>query len=147
MKVIFLDIDGVMKPVRSYWLGHKPNGGWCPLSVAAVNKIHERTSAVVVFNTAWNTMGLEELNEIAITQGLEAPVIGMTGYPKYYKRLEAVYNWLEDNPEVEQWCCLDDKVLDDPNCRLIDPDIGISPNDYRAVTELLGNRDPFVVLL
>lgn len=53
-KYIFLDIDGVMKPGRSYFCRDRAsamNGGFDPLAVAAINRICEKTGAEVVFNT------------------------------------------------------------------------------------------------
>ncbi len=59
MKIIFLDIDGVMKPGRAYWCEVRRNtieGGFDPLAVAAINRICGRTGAYVVFNTTWNEL-------------------------------------------------------------------------------------------
>jgi hypothetical protein len=137
MKVIFLDVDGPMKPTRCSW----------QLSVAAINRIHEKTGAVVVFNSTWGARGLEYMTKVAGREGITAPIYDVTDYPHLDDRLLAIKKWLRENPGVEAWCALDDVKINHPSAILVDYDIGISPDNYREATRILGNEDRFVVLI
>jgi hypothetical protein len=139
MKVLFLDIDGVLKPARAYWLQpHKPDGNFDPLSVAAVNTICERTGAVIVFNTMWNQSGYARLSEIAANEGITAPVIGVTAFPDQEDRLDAIWAWAAANGPVAAWCALDDETMVDDRCIKVKPEFGISTQDLSDAIRLLG---------
>lgn len=151
MKYIFLDIDGVIKPSRCYF--RKPItaeeieeftfGGFDPLAVDAVNRLAKKCNAHVVFNTTWNRYPIVD---IAIKQGLTAPIAGKTQYPYFTSRLMAIQNHIEKYP-CDAWVALDDAVIDHPNALRIDSELGITPQNYRDATAILGNPDPFMVLL
>lgn len=148
-KIIFLDIDGPMKPARCYFDDDKRkahNGGWDQLSVAIVNKICKQTGAKIVFNTAWN---YKDILTIGKEQGLTGELIGKTLYPKVECRLEAINNWLNMHPaeQIDMWIALDDCHIDHDNAILVDSHVGISLNNYRKATKLLGNEDKFIILM
>jgi hypothetical protein len=139
MKVLFLDVDGVLKPARAYWLKpHKPDHGFDPLAVAAINLIHERTGAVIVFNTTWNQSGHTRLSETAANEGITAPVIGVTAFPGMGDRLEAIKAWMAENGPVEAWCALDDETMADDRCIKVSYDSGISTQNFSDAVRLLG---------
>jgi hypothetical protein len=139
MKVLFLDIDGVLKPARAYWLKpHEPDGNFDPLAVAAINLIHERTGTLIVFNTTWNRSGHARLCEIAASEGITAPVIGVTAFPDLGDRLDAIKAWLAENGPVAAWCALDDETMADDRCIKVSYDNGVSTQDYSNAVRLLG---------
>jgi hypothetical protein len=139
MKILFLDIDGVMKPARSYWMKpHKPDGGFDPLAVAGINLIHQRTGAVIVFNTTWNSSGYTRLSEIADEEGITAPVIGVTAFPGLDDRLDAIKAWIAENGSVAAWCALDDETMADDRCIKVNFEFGVSTQDYSNAVRLLG---------
>ncbi len=147
MKILFLDIDGVMKPGRSYWLPSSDrDGGFDPLAVACVNRICERTNAKIVFNTVWNLQGINSLKSISRKQGIKASILGMTKFPETDNRKEAIMQWLQHR-DVEAWCALDDAIIFLKNAIEINYLNGISVENYRQATRLLGNEDKFMVLL
>jgi hypothetical protein len=142
LKVIFLDIDGPMKPARAYWLKpHRPDGNFDPLAVAGINLIHERTGAALVFNTTWNGAGYVRLCEIAANEGITAPVIGVTCFPGLGDRLDAIKLWIMENGPVEAWCALDDETMADDRCIRTSYDSGISVRDYSNAVRLLGRLE------
>lgn len=147
-KFIFLDIDGPMKPGRCYLCPVRAadmNGGWDPLAVAAINRMCSKTGAEIVFNTTWNKLNI---TDIAIAQGITAPIAGKTGYPYQLTRLQAITHWIEDNNQQDCiWIALDDVVIDDARAILICSENGITAEDYREATEKLGNPDKFMVLV
>lgn len=199
MKVIFLDIDGVMKPARSYFrqpspmLHHRLRTLWRrlrrvpnpkqttwrysplrhqlrrllqrlglitssplhrnldPLAVDCINRLHRQTGAVVVTNSTWNLDGYKALRRRLRKEGLAAPVIGTTCYPRShhgeYTRDEAIQNWLQAHPEVTHWCALDDAHLAHEFAIQVDAENGLSVDNYRQASLLLEVKDPFIVLL
>ncbi len=145
-KYVFLDIDGVMKPGRSYFCpksANSMNSGFDPLAVAAINRLCAKTGAVIVFNTTWNRLNMVD---IANAEGITAPIAGKTRYPELHDRLKAIRLWLEDNPAAE-WVALDDCPIADQRAILIEPENGITTQNYRDACRLLGQPDPFMLLL
>lgn len=151
--IIFLDIDGVMKPARCYLDPRKKavfHGGLDELSVAAVNRLAERFDASIVFNTTWNLHfeTKEQLKNFAKDNGITANIAGKTAYPTIEKRLDAIHNWIGLHPDEEiNWVALDDCSIASKRAVLINPQVGITIDDYIQATEILGNKDSFIVLI
>lgn len=151
MKVVFLDIDGPMKPVRSYFSrerGFNTSGGFDPLSVDAINRLCEKTGAKIVTNTTWNK--LKDIPAILVAEGIKKEHIHedhKTFYPDLGDRLLACKEWMARNPGVKHWCAIDDVAQESENWVLIDAEVGITGRDYTAAAALLGVKDPFIVLL
>lgn len=148
-KVIFLDIDGVMKPARSYFDKEAISnfdGGFDPLAVKIINHLCERTGAEIVFNTVWNRHREPSIEEIAVREGITAKIAGKTKYPDTSVRLTAILDWV-DGEENCLWVALDDVVMGDRRAIAVDSENGISVENYRQATDLLGNYDYFRVLL
>lgn len=156
IKVIFLDIDGVMTPARSYF---DRNPSFDPLAVKTINRLVERTGAHVVLNSTWNSKfkHTDELAEFLNSVGLVALYFDMTSYAKLgFSRAVSIAAHLGDlkkNFGAEQidWVSLgDDWSLNEEypeNSIRVDPLNGISVENYRQATKILGNPDPFVVLM
>ena len=76
MKVIFLDIDGVLLPGRAHRL--PPSGFPDPrihrLDAVAIDMLRElvmETGAKLVWSTSWKSHGRKELDRIAQANGIE----------------------------------------------------------------------------
>jgi hypothetical protein len=141
MKILFLDIDGVLKPARSYWLKpHKPDGNFDPLGVAAVNSICRETGAHVVFNTQWNTAGYARMTAIARAEGMTMPVMDITNFPGRTKDRDiGIRDWLAKTPlYIERWCAMDDEAVAVENLVRVDYNNGISSQNYSDAVRLLG---------
>lgn len=153
MNVIFLDIDGVVKPARCYWRKRvtMEDLNFDPLGIDAVNRLAHRCDAGVVFNTTWNRTldTMDKTYEFARNIGLTCPVYGRTKYPfGGVQRLEAIEDWLNiTEKKIDKWIALDDCPIDHPNAILIDGEMGITVNDYRKASEILGNPDRFICLI
>lgn len=152
MNIIFLDIDGVMKPARSYLKEgniKNTNGGFDELSVAAINKICARCDAKIVFNTTWNYRHEPSIQEIGVKEGLTGEILGKTNYPRTESRLAAIQEWIKNHPSVPvtNWVAMDDAPINHENAVCIEAEFGIGVNDYIKATEILGNRDNFLVLI
>lgn len=152
MNILFLDIDGVMKPGRCYWSKERSKKpGFDPLAVDCVNRICERTNSKIVFNTVWNKH--PNLLEQVIEAGIKEEYIHKEYKTIYgtdtYNRVEAIQSWLYylDEDAIVNWCVLDDTPLYHRNAILVNYNNGISVENYRKATKLLGNEDKFMVLL
>lgn len=116
MKVIFLDIDGVLNSTKSAQKFGSFNH-LDPSAIDILNHICVRTGAKVVISSSWRHMGLQAVKDILISQGIEAEIIGMTPYWKirdgnvvgaYETRGEEIQVWLDKNPEVKNFVIIDD---------------------------------------
>lgn len=154
MKVIFLDIDGVMKPARCYFhelMGKAHDGGFDPLAVAIINRLCEKTGAGIVFNTTWNHRfdTMQKAEDFAFCNDLTGKILGKTKYPGCQRR-EAIQHWIDTQAPggVSHWVALDDcPSIEGPNAVLVDGENGISVQNYRDAVELLGAKDAFMVLI
>lgn len=153
MKLLFLDIDGVMKPGRSYFKPHEAadrNGDFDPLAVECVNRICERSGALIVFNSVWNRGSYGHIWEIAAKQGIGPSFIAkapITKYPILHDRLEAIELYLKHATGWTNWVALDDALIDHPHAIQVDPMNGISVENYRKTMWLLDAEDPLVLMI
>ena len=153
MKILFLDIDVVMKPGRSYFkdFNKKRNGDFDPLAVECVNRICERSGAQIVFNSVWNRGTDGSILDITRWEGIGSSYIHrdyVTKYPQYTgDRLGAINNWLSSHQGWTHWVALDDAPIDHENAIRVDPMNGISVENYREVMTLLDADDPFVLMI
>ena len=118
MKVIFLDIDGVLNCDR-YLIESKCRGiGIDPTRMLLVADIVRASGAKIVLTTSWRSHWSEnpeecdamgrEINEAFAAQGLS--VYGKT--PRLgYDREQEILAWLDENPEVTRFVIIDDMWL------------------------------------
>lgn len=84
MKVIFLDIDGVLNTGRWYTQMDrntpKDKYGYAfdPNAVANLKKIIDETGADIVISSSWKSFGLSELEEMWQDRGLPGKLISIT---------------------------------------------------------------------
>lgn len=112
MKVLFLDIDGVINShewceLNPFCLGWE---GWKrqidPALLSLLNQIVEATGASVVLSSTWRfSWTAESITELFRECGGTFPVDDVTP-PTIRGRADAIYAWL-DGKEVE-WLALDD---------------------------------------
>lgn len=132
MKVIFLDIDGVMNMYGSSCRTFmKPYGQHIePHLVQRLNYIIEKTNAKIVISSSWRS-DMEDLEKQLKEQGFKywTHVIGKTCQPQvknenipyprnrdcflYNDRGEQINKWLQDtNFNIEKYIVVDDEVSD-----------------------------------
>ncbi len=101
MKVIFLDIDGVLNNYDT--LG--PLGlGWEPSLVKILKRIVKETEAKIVLSSAWRIL---KNNCRIITDDMKIGFIDKT--PQDFKtRGSEIQGWLDNNPRVDRFVILDD---------------------------------------
>jgi hypothetical protein len=108
MKVIFLDIDGVLvtrdclKTFKDGFMSFNPN------SVAVLNKIVSETGAELVLSSCWRMHGMKGFNAHAKRQGVIKPVIAFTPR-KDGERGDEIQEWLKTTEaNVESFVIIDD---------------------------------------
>lgn len=118
MKVIFLDIDGVL---NVYPQGRDRFGSiFHQHFVDNLKKIIDETGAKIVVSSTWRFAGLKIMQEMWDERSLPGEVIGITrdcnqlvgeGKFEFFDHVERgheIQEWLEDHPEIERYVILDD---------------------------------------
>jgi hypothetical protein len=116
MKVVFLDIDGVLNNRRSM------EGGWRPPEaptafhtldpdcVARMCRVVRFASAKVVVSSTWRHIGLERVAACLERAGWVAPpIIGRTPEMRGARGQE-IAAWLDEHPEVTAYAIVDDNA-------------------------------------
>ncbi len=116
MKVIFLDIDGVLnseewdKHVQSFTYGARFNS--CYLlsqeMILLLQNVVYQTNADIVLTSSWRTneRAMDALRKQLSLYHL--PVRDTTLYSTYNTRADDVNEWLRDNPSVHSYVIVDD---------------------------------------
>lgn len=107
MKVIFLDIDGVMITNLS------SKRGFNPTCVENLNQIIQQTGASIVVSSTYRQMGFSLLKEWFKANGIEEGLIGITPITSYRTRGEEIKQYIEEaqlDPSltVDQFVIIDD---------------------------------------
>jgi hypothetical protein len=115
MKILFLDVDGVLN-CASYFKTRKMPRDYQPRDmdpyrVLLVHRICEKTGAKVVVSSSWR-LSEEALGQVK--QAVEPHYIGKTPRHDHFDDRHAeIREWLEwkEHPEIERYA-----ILDDDNC-------------------------------
>ena len=91
MKVIFLDIDGVLNCENAYkageckyteWINHRGDKdhhqSLCSWSKKWLNKLIEETGAKIVISSTWRHSGVEYMQSVWKHEGMSGEIIGIT---------------------------------------------------------------------
>ena len=124
MKVIFLDIDGVLVTRNSikYQYLNFPDDTSIRFSKNAVrnlNKLIRLTKAKIVISSTWRLFhSLEGLQNIFTKQKIKAKIISTTSIERApveedIPRGQKIADWLSQHPEVEKYVIIDDDVQAD----------------------------------
>ena len=124
MKVIFLDIDGVLVTRNSikYQYLNFPDDTSIQFGKKAIknlNKLIRLTKAKIVISSTWRLFhSLEKLQNIFEEQNIKGKIISTTSVEKAtieedIPRGQKIADWLEQHPEVKQYVIIDDDVQAD----------------------------------
>lgn len=148
MRVLFLDIDGVINSERScaafdgypHDFSPRDMGRFDPVALALVRKLCDTTDCSIVVSSTWRTTFT--LHEIGCK--LELPVMAATpDLGGDYARADEIAMWLRSHPEVTHYAIVDDLALDfdDPEhqARFVqtNDEFGLSLANYRQLRRLL----------
>lgn len=159
MKIVFLDVDGVLNSQRVAdrigWGGHfneseeatHENVKWGQSLVDNLKEIVQKTGAQIVMSSTWRKFfSIEKFKEMfAVYNFNDAPVIDKTP-GGYRSRGMEIDEWLADNPHVKQYVILDDydDFLPEQAQYYVetDPEVGLSEEDRdKAIQILNGSYD------
>lgn len=145
MKVIFLDVDGVLNSLRTvYAYGGYPfpdvrDGGIHdvhnvdPIAIKMVLKLIKRTGAKVVLHSTWrNYMDDQEFTEV-----FGIPIYNHTEV--FIGKPRSIVEWLEKHPEVTTYVILDDdNMYDEIHQVWVNGSNGLSLEDLDKARKILG---------
>jgi hypothetical protein len=118
VKIIFLDIDGVLNVAPKEW--DKYGAVFHPSLVSNLKSIIDSTGAKIVISSSWRTDGLDKMQSMWCGRNLPGEVIDVTpdlsridkfGSLEYYVSVERGYEiekWLAKHPEVTNYVIIDD---------------------------------------
>lgn len=157
MRLIFLDVDGVLNSV-SFWITRYVRGQSQidPEAVAYLNELTDQTGANLVISSAWRHRGIKEMRRILKANGVRASVVGLTpslehkdsGSPLWISpgRGIEIAAWLQASKRaVESFVILDDdNDMGDLLPRLVRTDyhIGLTPTDAMKARDMLEQPTP-----
>jgi len=107
MKIIFLDVDGVLNSVQDRFSWTLESDKYLILLACIVR----RTNAKIVVSSSWRNCSLldtlkKRLNDFSMS------VFGITGYNKNGIRGLEIKEWLDNHNDIESFVILDDEVFD-----------------------------------
>lgn len=126
MKIIFLDIDGVLNYQEFYAQeGRETDETWpycdlCPKAIDILNHITDSTGAKIVISSSWRIgRPLEELQTELSKRGIKGEIIDVTPYLRFTHssivRGNEIHSWMMSNERLigkyydfEQYVILDD---------------------------------------
>ncbi len=122
MKVIFLDIDGVLCTQEEIYYKKKDkkytavmqciDGRWLlnfnTEAVRCLNHITDKTNAKLVISSCWRNRGIEILRKHFSQQGVTGELFDVTGKHQE-SRGEEIETWLKNHRDCEKFIILDDE--------------------------------------
>ena len=138
MKVVFLDIDGVLVNKRSWFIRSGSRATADP--PAALNEITDRANAVIVVSSTWRIgMSIHSMEQILRSFGVTANCVGLTPVLGTARGKEIAV-WLKMNKHVKRFVILDDDddmgPLSDKLVQTIFDD-GLSKNHVARALQIL----------
>ena len=155
MKILFLDIDGVVLPGRAYMLPDQTKPIvkiFDPCAVSLVNAACERTERKIVLHSSWIRTGLWKIGEDGpydvhdhlVNQGIDPKHLYRNPYCNrdISYRYDRIAEWVTDHPEVDDFVILDDVDIENDEHRwlkkhliLTDFDEGLTLKNFYQLLE------------
>ena len=166
MKVLFLDIDGVLN--TKYWYTQmdrntpKDKYGYAfdPNAVANLKRIVEDTGAEIVISSSWKCMGLFQMEDMWRDRNLPGRIIGITpnsvsdemllnadidSIELFHIRGEEIKEWLMKHAKrVSSYAIIDDmdNMLPEQQSHFVqtNPEVGITEGDADTIITILNKE-------
>jgi len=147
MKIIFLDIDGVLNSADYYKKVAKKGKDWNrfnPLAVEIIKRLVVEFNSEIVITSSWRFGAVKELKNELIKSGLikhlhkdwKTPVI----HPSSQSRGNEIRTWLENHKQVDNYIIIDDddNILNEQMGNFIKTDIneGITEKHYYSARDI-----------
>jgi len=154
MKLIFLDIDGVLN--SNNWFKHcdevlgkgQLTNNFCPEAIEELNHIVKTTEAKVVITSTWRVLqSKKELQKHFKEEGLNCEIIDTTPVLKTERGIE-IQTWLDQTKlTIEAFVIIDD-INDMPSLEedlvLIDSNTGLTKDYRNLIKEKLKKRSSLI---
>ena len=155
MKILFLDIDGVLNSgnYQTYLIEHElpTHENNCqvfdPSCVYALMKIVAYTQCKIVISSSWRKKGLEAMKKLWKDRDLPGEVIDITPLSNSRIRGEEIEQWLEEYKSMNQediiYCIIDDDRDMYPHQPFVKTNgmKGLTDKDADKVIKILGKID------
>ncbi len=135
MKLLFLDIDGVLNSLRSEVVNGKEKSveNIDDISLGLVQKVVKKSGCIVVLSSNWRfTHYLLDLG-----RRLDLPIIYQTPSREDNDRQKEIEDFINSFGKIDAYAVLDDLPLDMKNLVKVDGENGISYDNYKQLIELL----------
>lgn len=117
MKIVFLDIDGVLNS-RRFFANNKailsPDAHIDPQAVAQLNQITDATNALIVVSSTWRFAfmhNISGLRDFLSQKGVTGKVLDITP-TNNDSRMNQIQSWLDNTPrDIDSFVILDDESL------------------------------------
>lgn len=149
MKIIFLDIDGVLN--SDPFLTEQHDVGFFddidqidPSRVVLLNNLIERTNANIVISSSWRLQfKFEDLVKFLHKVGVKGNIVGKTPDLLHNRDLE-ITKWIVDNSPSNIVILEDAHDMNelDPFAVMTDPDVGLSEDDVEKAVKVLSKDLP-----
>ena len=145
-KVLFLDIDGPMIPMRAWVINteRKLYERFDPIATATIKRVLDKVDAKIVISSAWRDYGYEKIVKVLDENGISHSYIHEDWQTKdlfghqIHSRHKEILDWLKRHPEVDRYVVLDDAKLDIPNLVRVTMEDGILYAHQRQIFHLFG---------
>jgi hypothetical protein len=164
MKVLFLDIDGVLNcmmptPSDDYeWVDlDEWRYGLNPQLVARLRFIIANTNCKIVISSSWRhhtnyapyqpDRNWRDVLAEKLHRTRDEVFAGETGYDNEGRRGIEIIQWLAEHPEVDSYCVVDDETVDIvpyiDNSKIVKTDMkyGLTIEDARRILDMLNNKE------
>lgn len=146
MKIIFLDIDGVLNSKKCFDKYHMGKSfPICLDLVQNLNKITRETGAKIVVTSTWRYEGVRKLRERFKKAGIEGKIIGVTPDSRFIRGSEiSAWRTCDSKRLFSNYVILDDDddFFDYQKKYLVrtDSSIGLSDKDAIRAIKILGRK-------
>jgi len=149
LKIIFLDIDGVLNSKSYYKTVERTKKDWNrfnPLAVEMIRRLIEEFDASIVISSTWRYGLVKELKNELIKSGLVKYLHKDWKTPQTYPshRGEEINLWLDNHPEVIDYVIIDDdeNILEEQKNWFIRTNIkeGMTEEHYYKVRQIFATE-------
>lgn len=145
-KVVMLDIDGPMIPIRAYFLSNQTNPAslFDPCASAMLLRLLDDSGAKIVISSTWGRFGKERCEELLSKNGIDPSYLHedwITPRKMSSTRYHEIGWWLARHPEITHYVAIDDEDLPIdliPNAVKCDSAEGFSFRNFKECKLLLG---------
>ena len=148
MKILFLDIDGVLNSDLYYRSVDRTKRNWNrfdPSTVVLVKKLIEEFSLKVVITSTWRFGAVKMLNDELVKSGLSNHLHAHWKTPNIHPphRGTEIELWLDNHPDVNDYVIIDDdiSILDEQKSKYVKTELIVGMNEihYSKVKDILSS--------